>query len=304
MRGVRLVVLSGLLLWAGLALLLSEMRWFSRPSLVERLLPYSPGGMGRRPRAGVLSAESFRDIVAPVARSVGERLAHLFGVNEELAVRLGRVHSSVDVTAFRTRQLGWAIVSLGGAALIALAALPTPAIALLLLVGAPMLAFLTIEQRLSSASVAWKQRVALELPVVTEQLAMLLAAGFSLGAALNRVAARGRGNCARDLARVCGRIRQGLSEVDALREWAAVADVDALDRLVPILALNREASDLGRLVSDEARAIRRDLQRTLIETVERRAQQVWIPVTVAALVPGVLFMAVPFIEALRLFSAQ
>src|SRR5437879_11349043 len=197
------------------------MRWFSRPSLVERLLPYSPGGMGRRPRAGVLSAESFRDIVAPVARSVGERLAHLFGVNEELAVRLARVHSSVDVTAFRTRQLAWAIVSLGGAALIALAARPTPAIALLLLVGAPMLAFLTIEQRLSSASVAWKQRVALELPVVTEQLAMLLAAGFSLGAALNRVAARGRGNCARDLARVCGRIRQGLSEVDALREWAA-----------------------------------------------------------------------------------
>ena len=57
-------------------------------------------------------------------------------------------------------------------------------------------------------------------------------------------------------------------------------------------------------MSDEARSIRRDLQRTLIETVERRAQQVWIPVTVAALVPGVLFMAVPFIEALRVFSAQ
>jgi tight adherence protein C len=301
---VRLVVLSGVLLWVGLALLLSEARWFSRPSLVERLLPYSPGGMGRRPRAGMLSGESFRDIVAPVARSLGERLARLVGVNEELAVRLERVHSSVDVTAFRTRQLGWAVVSLGGAALFSLAARPTPLIALLFLAGAPTLAFLTLEQRLSSASEAWKQRLELELPVVTEQLAMLLAAGFSLGAALNRVGARGRGNCARDLARVCGRIRQGLSEVDALREWATVADVEALDRLIPILALNREASDLGRLVSDEARATRRDLQRTLIETVERRAQQVWVPVTVAALVPGVLFMAVPFIEALRLFSAQ
>ena len=133
---------------------------------------------------------------------------------------------------------------------------------------------------------------------------MLLAAGFSLGAALNRVGVRGRGNCALDLARVCGRIRQGLSEVEALREWATIADVEALDRLVSVLALNREASDLGRLVSDEARAIRRDLHRTLIEAVERRAQQVWVPVTVAALVPGVLFMAVPFIEALRLFSAQ
>lgn len=296
--------MSGLGLWAGLVLLLSELRWFSRPALVERLLPYSPGGMGRRSRPGLLSVESFRDIIGPVASAVGARLARLVGVNEELAVRLERIHSPLDVTGFRVRQLGWAVVGLVGAALLVTASRPTAAIALLFLAGAPLLAFLLLEQQLSSASVAWKRRVSLELPVVTEQLAMLLAAGYSLGAALNRLAARGRGNCAHDLARVCGRIRQGLSEDEALREWATVADVEALDRLVPILALSREASDLGRLVSDEARAIRRDLQRTLIETVERRGQQVWVPVTVAALVPGVLFMAIPFIEALRLFSAQ
>jgi hypothetical protein len=29
---------------------------------------------------------------------------------------------------------------------------------------------------------------------------------------------------------------------------------------------------------------------------------VWIPVTVAALVPGVIFLAVPFIDALSLFA--
>jgi pilus assembly protein TadC len=146
--------------------------------------------------------------------------------------------------------------------------------------------------------------VFLELPVVSEQLAMLLSSGYSLGAALNRLAARGTGNTARDLARVCGRIRQGLSEIDALREWAEVADVDALDRLIPVLALNREASDLGRLLSEEARAIRRDVQRELVETAERRGQQVWIPVTVAALVPGVIFICIPFIEALKLFSGS
>jgi tight adherence protein C len=49
--------------------------------------------------------------------------------------------------------------------------------------------------------------------------------------------------------------------------------------------------------------VRREVQRELIEAVERRGQQVWIPVTVATLVPGVLLMAVPFIEALRLFTA-
>ena len=49
-------------------------------------------------------------------------------------------------------------------------------------------------------------------------------------------------------------------------------------------------------------SIRREVQRELIEQIERRAQQVWIPVTVATLVPGAVLLAVPFIEALRLFS--
>jgi tight adherence protein C len=259
--------------------------------------------MTRQRRAGVLSGEAFRDVVGPLACSVGERLSRLLGVNEDLGVRLQRVHSPLDVAGFRMRQLGWAVVGSMGAALVVFAIRPSPPIAVLFLFGAPLLAFLVLEQQLVSASDTWKRRVERELPVVAEQLAMLLSVGFSLGAALNRVADRGRGNCAHDLARVCGRIRQGLSDREALREWAGVAEVGALDRLVSVLALNREATDLGRLVSDEAHAIRRDLQRELVETIERRAQHVWVPVTVAALVPGVLFMAVPFIEALRLFSA-
>src|SRR3546814_12740767 len=87
---------------------------------------------------------------------------------------------------------------------------------------------------------------------------MLLGAGYSLGAALNRIAARGNGACARDLVGVCGRVRQGLTDIEALREWAAIADVDALERLVSVLALNREAGDHGHLVADGARSIPRE----------------------------------------------
>jgi Flp pilus assembly protein TadB len=155
----------------------------------------------------------------------------------------------------------------------------------------------------ASASQRWQRRLFLELPVMAEQLALLLSAGSSLTAALNRLSQRSTGACAADLRRVCLRIRQGLSEADALREWAAVAKVDALDRLVSILALNRDTSDLGRLITEEARAVRRDVQRELVETTERRSQQVWIPVTVATLVPGVIFLAIPFIDALRFFGA-
>ena len=301
---MRIAVVSGLVLWVGATLILSEARWFARPSLVDRLRPYAPGGMAPRPGRLLPSVESLRDVIGPLCRVSGERLAGALGVSEDLGTRLERIHSPLDVTAFRVRQLAWSAGGLGLGCLLTVALRPPPAASLLFIFGGGSLAFLILEQRVANASDAWKRHLFLELPVLSEQLAMLLSAGFSLGAALNRLAERGRGNAARDLVRVCGRIRQGLSESDALREWARLVDVPALDRLIPVLALNREASDLGRLISEEARAIRRDVQRQLVETAERRSQQVWIPVTVAALLPGVVFLVIPFLAALRLFSSS
>ncbi|HVM20166.1 MAG TPA: type II secretion system F family protein [Egibacteraceae bacterium] len=299
----RVLTVSGLLLWVGTTLLLSTTRWFSRVPLAERLRPYAVGGMGAQGGRGLLSVESFREAVGPLSQAVGERIARALGIGENLDVRLARIHSPLDPTGFRIRQVGYAVAAFGVAAVFTAAVRPPLPIALLFLMGGPLLAFLLLEQQLASASKAWQRRVFLELPVVAEQLAMLLSAGFSLTSALNRISTRGQGATARDLRRVVARVRQGLSEVEALREWAAVAQVDALDRLVPVLALNREASDLGRLLSEEARAIRRDVQRELTELVERRGQQVWIPVTVATLLPGVIFLAVPFVTALQMFAS-
>jgi len=299
---MRLLVLGGLVLWIGLVLLLSELRWFARRPLTERLRPYAPGGLAAPSRSGLLSVESFREVVAPLSIQIGERLARLFGVSEDLRIRLSRVHSPLDPTAFRVRQLGWSVGAFGAGALVAVALGFSPVVGVMFAFGAPLLAFLVLEQGVASASAKWQRRLFLELPVVSEQIGMLLSAGYSLGAALNRTAARSRGACGRDLTGVCHRIRQGLTEIEALREWAELAEVEALARFVQVLALNREAGDLGRLISEEARAIRRDVQRELVEQIERRSQLVWIPVTVATLVPGTLFLAVPFIEAMRLFS--
>lgn len=296
-------MLGGLGAWVGLTLLLSELRWFARTSLTERLRPYAVGSDVSSRRVGVLSVESFRDAIGPLSRAIGERAARLAGVSEELEVRLARVHASVDITGFRVRQVGWSIAGLGLGVFLAVPLRLPPIVALAVLLGAPIVAFLIQEQRLALESQRWQRRVFLELPVVAEQLALLLSAGWSLTAALNRLASRSNGAAGRDLERVCQRMRQGLSEADALREWARLASLPALDRLVPVLALSRDTSDLGRLVAEEARSIRRDVHRELIEAVERRNQQVWIPVTVAALLPGALFLAVPFVQALKAFGA-
>ncbi len=293
-----LLLVSGLLLWVGLTLLFSEVRWFARRSLSDRLGPYVPGGMGIRGRVGLLSVESFREAVGPVARSLGSQFSRLFGVSEDLDRRLTRIHSHLDVTEFRVRQIGWSLAGLGTGALLSAAVRPPVQMALLFMFGGLLLSFLALEQQISSASDRWKRSVYLELPVVAEQVGMLLGAGYSLVGALDRVARRGSGAISDDLFRVLTRIRQGVTEEEALREWSELADVHAVERFVSVLALNREASDLGRLIAEESRAIRREVQRELLERMEKRGQQVWIPVTVATLLPGVVFIIIPFMSAL------
>ncbi|MCD9622366.1 type II secretion system F family protein [Rhabdothermincola salaria] len=301
----RLVVPAALATWIGTALLLSNHRWFRRVSLAERLRPYVPGAAGpnRALRSPGGWAHSVVDVLGPLARSGGATLARLFGVSEELSLRLRRVHSPLDPTAFRLRQLGWVVGAFGLVVVLVAAVRPPVALVVLAVLGAPLLAFLVVEQQLARASAAWQHRLFLELPVVSEQLGMLLSAGYSLGAALTRLSQRSSGAVAHDLRGVVGRVQQGLDDVAALREWATVARLPAVDRLVAVLALNREASDLGHLISEEARSLRADVHRELIEAIERRGQQVWIPVTVATLLPGVLFLAVPFIEAMQLFTS-
>lgn len=296
----QLLVGAGLLVWVGATVLLSAMARFSRPTLAERLRPFTPGTVAQP--SGVLSVESFREVLAPLARHLGDRIAALFGVFEPIEIRLRRTHSRMDAAAFRTRQMIIAISAMVVAGVVAGLFGPPPVLSLFLVLGAPLTAFLVVEQRLANASERWQRALANELPVVSEQLAMLLNAGYSLGSALARIAGNGQGCMATDLKTVVNRVRHGVSESQALREWAEVARVDAVHRLVAVLALNTEATDLGRLVSAESRSARRDLHRRMLEVIERRAQQVWVPVTVATLVPGVILLAVPFLAALKLFS--
>lgn len=282
----------------GLSLMFSEMRWFRTPPIVERLRPYAPPGTGEQHRRGWLNAASLRDVIGPLVTTFGNRVSTLLGVNDDLSVRLQRAEVHLEVTEFRLKQATYALASMVAAAGIGAMASMGPSFAIAATVCAPVLTFLILEQRVTTASQRWQEAITLELPVVIEQLGMLLSAGYSIGAAINRLGRRGRGRSAAELAKVSARIRQGIPEIDALREWAAYTDLAAVERLVGVLALNWEASDLGALISAEARSVRREVQRQQVELIERRSQQVWVPVTVATLVPGVIFMAVPFIDAM------
>jgi tight adherence protein C len=290
----------GLLVWAGAALLISCWGRLRRPSLADRLMPFHPGGGEAALRVGAASSPA--DLVLSGLGRAGDRLASLLGISEGAARRLDRVHSATPASAFRGRQAAAALAAgLAGAAVSAVGHAPLP-LAVLLVVGSPLLCFLVLEQRLTARSEAWQRATEAELPVVAEQMAMLLNAGFSVGSALGRLGERSQGVVGRDLQSVVNRIHQGLNESEALQEWAGRVRVEGVSRLVAVLTLHSAAADIGRLVTAEARATRRDLQRRTLEQIERRSEQVWVPVTVATLVPGAILLAVPFLAALHQFS--
>lgn len=295
----RLIVLSAMSLWLGASLLLGQLRPIGRPRLAERLRPVAFGGV-----ASVASDRlGARRVIAPMAVRLGRRLAAVLGSTDDAEARLQRIHSNLSITAFRMRQLGWAMAAAAGTAGVVAATRLSAGVVLIAMPAGALAAYGLTESALGRRCRRCEARRALELPVVAEQLAMLVAAGHSLGSAIARISTRGHGVIATDLSLVHQRVSQGVPEREALREWAATVASPSVERLVSVLVLSTETGDLGRLLAQEARSIRRTVQRRMVELMDRRSQQVWVPVTVAALVPGVIFLAVPFVDALRLFAA-
>ena len=299
-----LLVCSGISLWVGATLLLAQLRWFRHVPLADRVRPYVVGSRLETAGGGAFSVESLRDVLVPIADTVGARISRVLGLGDDAASKLARVAPADDLPNFRLRQVTGAVTT-ALAALVVCSGVGAPPV---LTVAATLVAlggvYLAIEQHLSSRNAAWQRRVTLELPIIIEQLGMLLSSGHSLSGSIARIGARGSGECARCFRQVTARMSQGVGEVEALREWAEFADVDAVHRLVAALSMNREASDLGLLIATEARTVRRQVHRELLEAIERRGQTVWIPVTVATLLPGVIFMAVPFVDAMSKLTGR
>src|SRR2546430_2484189 len=123
-----------------------------RPSLAHRVAPY--GRAKVRGAVPVVDLRPWREVVGPLCRTAGERIAALFGISEDAGARLERLGRPLDATAFRVRQVGWATLALVAGTFGAATLRPPPAAALFIVFGAPLLTFLLIEQQLSAASAA------------------------------------------------------------------------------------------------------------------------------------------------------
>lgn len=296
----RLLALGGLSLFIGLLLFLPLVPVFGRSSLTRRLAPFA----GQNDTLHSRSWESALDAATALADNLGERISKIVGVNERLAARLKKAGRQDDSSSFRLRQLSLSMLVAFAAGVFGTVA-GLASVATFTLIGiAVALSYLIIEQQLSTDITRRHQRAFQELPVVAEQLATLLSSGYSLGAALARVSSRGSGVLATELKAVNLRVQQGLTVSEALREWSGEFGLSDVERLVGVLAFSTETADLARLVSVEAATVRAEAQRRLAATIDKRSQQVWIPVTIATLIPGVLFLAIPFLATLQRFAGN
>lgn len=294
----------GLVFGMGVALLLSHLRWFSRIGLASRIQPFLTTQQHRGHVLGRYQQIDIRLIFLRWLTGASDNIARLLGIDERLEDRLLRAGSTDSAQTFRLRQISYAGGAFGIALLLCLAAKAQIAIASLFVTLAASLTFLILEQSVSQQISRNRERLFLELPVVAEQLATLLGAGYSLGAAIRRCAQRNSGMSGQALRRVTERTQQGVPINQALQEWAVLMQIAELHQLVAILSLNDDTTELARLISSHARNLRTEAQRRRIEMIESRGQQVWVPVTVATLVPGVIFILVPFLQALRLLSGS
>lgn len=268
----------------------------------RRLAAYVPG-RPPDPATGHWRRSGRPGLPQAIGLETGRLIARAVGSVEPLGLRLERVHDGQDPAVFRFRQgtagLVAAVVGLATAVAVGPARWPTG----LLVVGPVAVALALPEVTLRHRARRWSDAVRRELPVAGEQLVALLYAGRSPTSALAAVAARGRSPLRRDLGRVVDHLRRGGSLEAGLARWAEVSDLGAVRGLARVLALHHRTPDLAALIEREVDAIRDELHRDLLAQLDRRSQQVWIPVTVAALVPGAIFLLVPFFDALRLFGA-
>ncbi|MBM3683965.1 MAG: hypothetical protein FJW83_05400 [Actinobacteria bacterium] len=282
--------------WLGLALLLDSVPLFRRRSLTDRLRRYAADPHVARRADGPVGIGALEALVGPWRAPLG--CVRTAFATTPLAVRLARAGRPGDVAGFRRRQASGAFALVVLTVLLVAAGGAPPWASLVLLGGAPFVGAAVPGLLLDRCAADRREQLFHELPVVVEHLGALIGNGFSVGAAVQRLARRTEGVAAEDLARVANRVRQGTAERDALEEWARLSGLPEVRRLAAVLALDQQGVDLDRLLALEAEAARQEAHRRAVETIDRRTQLVWIPVTVAALLPGMLLLAVPFLAAL------
>ena len=305
LRGIVLVGV-GLL---GVVMIVGCLPRFRRPTLHQRLVPYL-GALGPR-RSLLLSAGAARStgisaVLRPITDALAARLTRLLGDDgNDLTARLATSGSTLTPGGFRSEQVTWGLLGLGGAIALVLLLIGSgrdlaPLLALILATAGAALGVIARDRSLTKAIEARRARAQVEFPTVVDMVCLAVTAGESLRGALELVADAGDGPILSELRRVLRSTRAGVPIAHALVERAAVLGLPSFDRFVgSVLA----AQDRGVPLAEPLRAMASDVReaekREVIESAGKKQITMLVPVVALILPVAIVFAFYPGVVAIR-----
>ena len=240
--------------------------------------------------------ESAPSAIAAWARRVSaSALDSLGSTSESVARRLALAGMNPDVSVFRLRQAVAGVAGLVAACVLVSARHASSLRASLIplcacaLVGT-LLGVAGMDRFLTMRAHARQRAIDAAVPDCSELLALAVAAGESIPAAIERVSGCAGGPLGAELWLTAGHIRNGTPSVRALADLVERTESPALTRLSRTLttAIDR-GSPLASVLHDQARDQRERSLAALMEEGGRREIAMLLPVTVMfALYPGLI----------------
>jgi tight adherence protein C len=301
---------AGVLLLAGVVLVVAGLPARRRPTLDDRLEPY----LRDTPRPSTLLARpapprgpfGFGEIFAPYVARLGRGVGAVFGGAPSVARRQLRAGRPADIEAFRAEQVMWgALGGLGGIAFTALVAaaqrrFPVPVLVVMVMVGV-LGGIAARDYALSRSAARREARMLTEFPTVAELLALAVSAGEGAVGALERVCRLSRGELSDELRRCLADARAGANLPTALQGLADRTGLMSLTRFVDgiVVAVER-GTPLAEVLRAQAQDVREDGRRTLMEEGGKKEIYMMVPIVFLTLPVTVLFALFPGLSFLHL----
>jgi len=281
-------VLLGVGLAAGLVLLADFFTRGRAVTLGDRLAPH----FGSAPTAG------------PVRwRGLAPRRRPARSSDPALATRLAAAGVDTDPVAYRQGGLVAATLA-GGVAVVfivvvSLTRTVSPVAALALVSGCVAASIVLRRHRLDARITARRRRMEAQFPALAELLALAVAAGDSVGPALERCTRGMRGDLADELDVTLAELRSGRSLPAALTALARRTSVPSLARCVEaIVAAGERGTPVAGVLRDQAADARELLRRELMERAGKKEVGMLVPVVFGVLPLSVLFAVYPALDLL------
>jgi tight adherence protein C len=303
-------VVCGLVLGAGLWLLLLRLPFMRPISFAERIAPQlkSQNMESRLLRAADQNLTPFgplERILRPLIRDGMAKLGKLNLGSAALARRLAQAGISKSPIHFRAEQVLWAVCGFVAAVgLIALGAVTgrfSPMLAVVASAGSALGGFLFRDYWLGVQVRKREARMMAEFPSLAELMALAVGAGESATGALDRVCRSARGELSKEFGKVLAETRAGKPLVEALQEFSARTDLGPLIRFVDgiIVAVER-GTPLADVLRAQAQDVRDTAKRELMESAGKKEIAMMVPLVFGVLPLTVVFAVFPGLAALSL----